>query len=171
MIVKKIKVGYLRTNCYILIDGNCTIIVDPGDEYEKIKEETKNLNIQAILITHYHFDHVGALNKFKNIEVYDYKKVNKKIKLKNFEFEIIETKGHTSDSVSFYFEKEKIMFVGDFVFQNTIGRTDLETSNYKELIKNIKKIKEYPNIIKIYPGHGNDTTLEQEIKNNEFFNI
>ena len=65
MEIKKLKVGYIRTNCYILIEKNDAIIIDPGDEYEKIKEETKGLNIKAILITHYHFDHVGALSYLK----------------------------------------------------------------------------------------------------------
>lgn len=171
MIVKKVKLGYIRTNCYILIEENEAIIVDPGDEYEKIKAEIKDLKVKAILITHYHFDHVGALSKFKNIEIYDYRKPKAKYKIKDFEFEIIETSGHTTDSVSFYFEKEKKLFTGDFIFQNTIGRTDLETSNYEELIKNINKIKKYPNNIEIYPGHGNQTILEQELKNNTFFNL
>lgn len=169
MEIKKLKVGYIRTNCYIIIEKNDAIIIDPGDEYEKIKEETKGLNIKAILITHYHFDHVGALSYFKNIDIYDYKDVNKKINLNNFEFEIIETKGHTSDSVSFYFKKENKMFTGDFLFQHTIGRTDLETSNYNDIMKNIEKIKKYPETTEIYPGHGNNTILKEEIKNNPFF--
>ncbi len=169
MIIKKIKVGYIRTNCYIIIENKDALIIDPGAEYEKIKEETKNLNIVGILVTHYHFDHVGALSNFKKTQIYDYKKTNQKIKNKNFEFEIIETKGHTNDSVSFYFEKENKMFVGDFIFQNTIGRTDLETSNHNDIIENIKKIKKYPENTEIYPGHGNNTILKEEIKNNPFF--
>ena len=169
MEIKKLKVGYIRTNCYIIIEKNDAIIIDPGYEYEKIKEETKDLNIKAILITHYHFDHVGALSYFKNIDIYDYKNINQKIKINNFEFEVIETKGHTSDSVSFYFKKENKMFTGDFIFQNTIGRTDLETSNHNDIMKNIEKIKQYPKDTEIYPGHGNNTILREELKNNPFF--
>ena len=169
MEIKKLKVGYIRTNCYILIEDKDVIIIDPGAEYEKIKEEIKDLNIKAILITHYHFDHVGALSYFKNIEIYDYKNVNQKIKINNFEFEIIETRGHTSDSVSFYFKKENKLFSGDFLFQHTIGRTDLETSNHNDIMKNIEKIKKYPKDTEIYPGHGNNTILKEELKNNPFF--
>ena len=73
MQIKTIKVGYLQTNCYILVIDSNAIIIDPGDEYEKIMENTRNLNVKAILITHNHFDHVGALSKFKNIDIYDYK--------------------------------------------------------------------------------------------------
>lgn len=169
MEIKKLKVGYIRTNCYILINDSDALIIDPGDEFEKIKEEAKDLNIKAILITHYHFDHVGALSNFKNIEIYDYKDVNKKINLNNFEFEVIETKGHTSDSVSFYFEKDNKLFSGDFLFQHTIGRTDLETSNYSDIMKSIEKIKKYPVNTEIYPGHGNNSILKDEIENNPFF--
>ena len=169
MKILQLKVGYMKTNCYIIIKNNDVIIVDPGENYEKIYEEIKGLNILAILITHYHFDHVGALTKFTNIDIYDYKKVNKNIKIKNFEFKIIETKGHTEDSVSFYFEKENKMFVGDFIFKNTIGRTDLETSNINQMKTSIKKIKEYPKQTELYPGHGLITTLSDEILNNPFF--
>ena len=165
--IKTIKVGYLQTNCYILIKDNNALIIDPGDEAEKIKEATKDLNVEAILITHHHFDHVGALEEFKNTEIIDYK--NKKTKTKNFEFEIIETKGHTEDSISFYFKKEKVMFVGDFVFEGSIGRTDLETGNMEEMEKSIQKLKTYPKDIELYPGHGNKTTLEIELENNPFF--
>ena len=166
MIVKTIKVGYLKTNCYILIKGNDAIIIDPGDEYSKIKKEIENLNLQAILITHHHFDHVGALNNFKNIKIIDNKQ--KEYKIKNFEFKIIKTPGHTEDSVSYYFEKENIMFVGDFIFEGTIGRTDLETGNNEQMKNSLEKIKKYPKNIKIYPGHGNETTLEKELKTNPF---
>jgi glyoxylase-like metal-dependent hydrolase (beta-lactamase superfamily II) len=170
MILKKIKVGYLETNCYILIKDKDALIIDPGDEYEKIIKETKNLNILGILITHHHFDHVGALNNFKNIEIYDSTNLEEKeYSIKKFKFKVIKTKGHTDDSISFYFEEEKIMFVGDFVFKNSIGRTDLETGNYEEMKKSIKKIKTYPKNTKIYPGHGEETTLEMELKNNPYF--
>ena len=61
------------------------------------------------------------------------------------------------------------MFVGDFIFQNTIGRTDLETSNHDDIMKNIEKIKKYPENTEIYPGHGNNTILKEELINNPFF--
>ena len=167
MIIKTLKVGYLETNCYILIQENDALIIDPGDEYDKIKKETENLNLQAILITHHHFDHVGALNKFKNIKIIDNNSEENQIG--KFKFEIIKTPGHTEDSVSFYFKEESTMFVGDFVFENTIGRTDLETSNMKDMKNSIEKLKTYPIETILYPGHGNSTTLEKEIKNNPFF--
>jgi glyoxylase-like metal-dependent hydrolase (beta-lactamase superfamily II) len=61
------------------------------------------------------------------------------------------------------------MFVGDFVFEGSIGRTDLETGNMEEMEKSIQKLKAYPKDIELYPGHGNKTTLEIELENNPFF--
>jgi len=166
MEIERVEVGYLQANCYILKKGKNAIIIDPGDDGNLLLQKTKNLKIEAILITHHHFDHIGALDYFNNIQIIDNK--NKK-NTENFKFEILETKGHTSDSISFYFEKENIMFTGDFLFEGTIGRTDLESGNIKEMKKSIEQIKKYPKQTKIYPGHGEITTLEKEIQTNPYF--
>lgn len=170
MKIKTLKVGYLQTNCYILEIDNDVIVIDPGDEYEKIKNEIKNLNVCAILITHHHFDHIGALKHFNNIDIYDYNNLKEKTyNIGKFNFDVIYTKGHTNDSITYYFKETNNMFVGDFVFKNSIGRTDLETGNINEMLKSINKIKKYPKKTNIYPGHGEKTTLEEEMKNNPFF--
>ena len=64
MEIKTIVVGPLQTNCYILTKSNQTLIIDPGDEPNKIINEI-NKEVIGILITHYHFDHIGALNTIK----------------------------------------------------------------------------------------------------------
>lgn len=169
MEIKTLKVGYLQTNCYIIINNDKALIIDPGDEGERIKENIKGLDLQAILITHSHFDHIGALNHFKNIKIYDNNNLEEKeYELIDLKFNVIKTKGHTNDSISFYFKEQNIMFTGDFIFEGTIGRTDLETGNIEEMKKSIKKIKKYPLNTIIYPGHGNKTTLEKEIKTNPY---
>ena len=71
--------------------------------------------------------------------------------------------------MSFYFKEENIMFVGDFIFKETIGRTDLETGNMEEMLKSIEMIKEYDDSIILYPGHGPLTTLGYEKLNNIYF--
>ena len=60
------------------------------------------------------------------------------------------------------------MFVGDFIFKGSIGRTDLEYSSVKQMQNSIEKIQKYDNII-IYSGHGEDTTIDDEKNNNMFF--
>lgn len=171
MIIKKIIVGTLQENCYLIINDKNVLIVDPGDEFEKIDNKIKdnNLNPIGILITHRHFDHIGALNELINkysITVCDYQN---KIKFPYFVFKIIDTPGHTSDSITYYFEKEKIMFTGDFLFKLSIGRTDLPSGSYDDMLKSIDNIKKYKEDIIIYPGHGEKTSLNIEKMNNEFF--
>lgn len=186
MIIKRIETGFLKENCYILIKNNNALIIDPGDDYELIINEINNYNIVGILITHAHFDHVGALPeliKKYNVPIY-YNNVNneitydnvinikeKKYNINDFNFEVIYTKGHRNDLCTFYFYDEKIMFTGDFLFKETVGRTDLEYGNLNEMKESIKKIKKYDNDIVIYPGHGEKTTLGYEKENNEYFNM
>lgn len=170
MKITQIPVGYLQANCYILEKGNQVIIIDPGDEYQKIIKEIKNKQIIKILITHYHPDHTSALKEF-NPELILKNPKQQIYTFGSFTFEIIFTKGHTEDSVTYYFKNEKAMFTGDFLFKETIGRTDLKTGNIMQMKESINKIKKYPEDIKIYPGHGQTTTLKHEKENNYFFKI
>ena len=174
MHLKKIKVGPIEENCYIISD-KYTVIIDPGDEALKILDyiKTNNLNLAAILITHHHFDHVGALNEilnYKNVPIYDNTNLEEKDYLiGGFNIEVIKTPGHTSDSLTYYFKDYNMMFVGDFIFKGNVGRWDLETGSYEVLMESIDKIKKYDINTIIYPGHGMETILSKEIKSNNFF--
>ena len=160
MIINKLVVGNLQTNCYILKKDNKCIIIDPGDNADLIINACKGFVVEEILITHHHFDHVKAL---KALEEYYHLGHNQFLR-KTFCYEIIETPGHASDSLTFYFRKEKVMFTGDFLFYHTIGRCDLETSNVLDMKKSLEKIKKYDNDIIIYPGHGKSSILGEEKK-------
>ena len=161
MKIDKVIVGYLQTNCYIIsIDDEC-LVIDPGDEYEKIKEVIGNKKVIGTIITHYHFDHVGCINHFDNI--YDINNLKKEInKIDKFTFEVIYTPGHTNDSICIYFKDYNIMFVGDFLFKNGIGRTDLG-GNEIDMHNSIEKISKYKKNIIIYPGHGDSSKLGIEV--------
>ncbi len=172
MQIKKIVVGPIKTNCYILIKDDMCLIIDPGAEYDNIKKIVESLKIEGILITHYHFDHIGALNDFinkDNIKVYDYSNLNDNMVIGPFSFEIIRTPGHKEDAITYYFREDKIMFTGDFLFRDSIGRCDLAGSSEEDMAKSINLIKKYDNDIKIYPGHDEETTLGYEKKNNFYF--
>ena len=166
MKVKTVVVGTYQTNCYILLKGNCVLVVDPGDEFEKIKPLLSNRKILGALVTHHHEDHIGALEYFDKIYDFNNLRIGKN-EIGPFKFEVIYTPGHTSDSVTYYFYQEKVMFTGDFLFKETIGRTDLKTGNQKEMLLSLNKIKKYPDV-KIYPGHGLSTTLDYEKQNNVY---
>ena len=163
--------GFLEENCYIIHNNKKALVIDPGSESEKIINEINKLdvNVVGILITHYHFDHVGALEDIK--KEYDIKEVidyNKEgiIKVEDFKFEVIHNYGHTMDSVSFYFEKEKIMFTGDFVFRDSIGKFDIENEDI--MFNSLKKFKLFDDDIVIYPGHGESSNIGYEKENNYF---
>ncbi len=165
MKIKTVKVGYLLTNCYILEKDNRTLIIDPGAEFQKIKKEITK-KISGILLTHHHDDHIGALSQFKDEPIYDYKNLKEGInKIDNFTFNVINTPGHTDESISFLFDD--VLFSGDFIFKNSIGRTDLGGNN-EDMKNSIKKILKYKDI-EIYPGHGEKTTLNNERENLKFY--
>ena len=88
----------------------------------------------------------------------------------NFEFFVIDTPGHTTCSIVYYFMTEKVMFTGDFLFKKTIGITNTRLSNKDQMKESLKKIKTYPNDIIIYPGHGENTNLKYEKIHNRYLN-
>lgn len=85
-------------------------------------------------------------------------------------FSILQTPGHTPGSVLFYCKNESIAFSGDTLFRMSIGRTDFEFGSYNEIINSLKKIaSSLPSETIILPGHGDKTTLEDEITYNPYF--
>jgi len=203
--IEKLVVGdFIKENTYFYIDDKTKhgFLIDPGGNEEKILD-TINKNswiIEKILITHGHFDHIGAVNFLKifiKCEVYagiysdlylenpeynlgfmndeqiivkNVKKIsnNEKICLesnKNFYLKLIETPGHTKDSVCYINEEEKIAFVGDTIFEGTHGRTDLPGSEPQLMMDSIKKILSLDKDTILYPGHSNITIVANEIAN------
>ena len=87
---------------------------------------------------------------------------NKKFHFSRFTFDVISTSGHTPGSVCFYFQKEKLVFTGDTLFKNGIGRYDFSYSDKRELFESLKKILSLPDETLIYPGHGKQTVIGDE---------
>ena len=166
MEINKVIVGLLQTNCYILNKDNKCLIIDPGDEANKIISNIKN-KVVGIIITHYHFDHIGALEKLVNkynVKIYDInnlKEGNNIIDI--FNFIMIKTPGHKEDLISLLFDNN--LFCGDFIFKNAIGRTDLKGGNFLDMHKSIQKIIKLDKNTIIYPGHGESTILLEELPN------
>jgi glyoxylase-like metal-dependent hydrolase (beta-lactamase superfamily II) len=92
------------------------------------------------------------------------------IKFGEISLKVIHTPGHSRGGVSLYCEKEKILFAGDTLFAGSIGRTDLPGGDYGTLIKNVKQ-KLFPlgDDVRVFPGHGPETTIGTEKKFNPFF--
>jgi len=174
MNIETVVVGELGCNCYVLSIDNKVLVIDPGDEFNKIKNIVGNRDVVGVLITHYHFDHIGALEDVLNYyqtKLYAYNNLEEKeYNIDSFNFNVIKTPGHKSDAITFYFRDDKVMFVGDFIFKDNIGRCDLETGDVIKMQQSIEKIKEYEDDIVIYPGHGEVTSLRSEKENNYYFN-
>lgn len=82
---------------------------------------------------------------------------------------VIATPGHTSGGCCYYFEKDKILISGDTLFQESVGRTDFPTGSMSRLVRSIKeKLLPLPEDVKVYPGHGESTTIGHEKQNNPF---
>jgi len=85
------------------------------------------------------------------------------------EFTVLHTPGHTPGHVTFYNAQENVAFCGDLIFYHGIGRTDLAISSTPDLMKSIsQKILTLPDETRLYPGHGQFSTVGEEKKNNPF---
>jgi len=158
------------------------LIIDPGMYGDREEQRVwdylaKNqLKPIAILITHQHPDHIcgrEALEKqYGNLPVYGSDFIcpaeNEQITLAGMTFTMLRTPGHKEDSICFYFETEKIMFTGDTIFQESIGRTDLPGGDFTTLINSLHQLMTLPDDTQLYPGHGLPTTIAHEKQFNPF---
>lgn len=201
MNLKILTVGPLATNCYILSDTTAVVIDPGAEPEEILSELDKlSVKLTHIIYTHAHPDHTGAgyeLKKKTNAEVVmgendmdifsdnlnqllgiegrpaqpdrlvsegDY------IASDRMEFKVLQTPGHTPGGISLYLNAW--LFCGDTVFLNSIGRTDLPRGNPGELQESIRnKIYTLDDNVKIFPGHGPQTTVGWEKKNNLYCKI
>jgi len=123
MDIKKIQVGIIDTNCYILSEGGETALIDPGDEAELILKELGNRRVKYIILTHCHFDHILACNELKSktgaevichegekdildnqMEIDRFIKEGDVIGIGNWKLEVIHTPGHTPGGICLLFE-------------------------------------------------------------------
>jgi glyoxylase-like metal-dependent hydrolase (beta-lactamase superfamily II) len=207
MEIKRLYLGDLQTNCYLVVHSETkdVVIIDPASNNDgKITQviEENALNPIAILITHGHFDHVGAVNQLKqsyDLPVYVSEienqimkdsqrnlsepfmhsamtasgdhiiKHGEELRIGEFVFKCIEVPGHTEESICFYMPAEGVLFSGDTLFHNSIGRTDFFNGPSNTLINEIKeKLMILPGETVVYPGHGFSTTIEDEMKDNYY---
>lgn len=86
----------------------------------------------------------------------------------NHQFEIILTPGHSRGSVTFYCKEEKVAFTGDTLFQGSIGRTDFQGGSMFQIINSLRFLAQLPDEVKVLPGHGNFTTIGEELAHNPY---
>ena len=93
---------------------------------------------------------------------------NEELNLFKEKIVVIHTPFHTKGSVCYYIPERKMLFTGDTLFKQSIGRDDLPNNERHKRVESLNKIKKLPKDVTIYPGHGPNTTLESELLNNHF---
>jgi len=202
--IKKIVVGPLASNCYIIWDkkSNEGAVIDPGYDAEKIIKiiDEYKIKVKSILLTHGHFDHIGGLAKLKfntKADIFAHKddlffiqhgkesanrwgfnidqppkpdvflKDGDIIKIGNIKLNVIHTPGHSPGGLCYLYDG--IIFVGDTLFQGSIGRTDFKDGSIVDLTNSIRnRLYSLPDDTKVYTGHGPETTIGFEKKYNAF---
>ena len=204
MILQAVVTKYIPTNAYFYIDDKTKhgFLLDPGAQADKLKQiaAEKGFVIEKILLTHGHFDHIGAVSELQkawgaevcmqeNGKVYaenpawnlssqtgqgivlenvTYLPDNTVITLQanpEHQLKLLAVPGHTSDGCAYYSEKDGVAFVGDSVFYESYGRTDMPGGDEETLLSNVaSRIMTLPKETILLPGHDDRTSVEHECK-------
>ena len=186
MKIRTLTLGMLQTNCYLVSDeAGVTAVIDPGGEPETIlaRAAQEQLQIAAILLTHGHFDHVGAVRAIAeaarcpvwmhenelalphgmtNGPLYytDLFREGSTVRVGRLTFTVLETPGHTPGSVCL--RCENVLFSGDTLFAGGCGRTDFPGSSPADMRRSLARLAHIPENLPVLPGHDEATTLERE---------
>lgn len=194
MKIKRFIGGMLESNGYIIYQekGRECFLIDPGYNAKVFISfiEENDLKLKGILLTHHHYDHVGAVERVRNVydcpvylhredcdmygkDVDVYMEDGDLIYLEDEEIKVISTPGHTKGSVCFFCAKSKVCFTGDTIFNVDLGRTDLEDGSEKQMRESIINIiDKWAGDIMIYPGHGDGCTMKTVRRiNTEFLEV
>ena len=188
-----LPLGDYQTNCYIVHEENSTgcLIIDPGYEPEIISSylAEKGLTPEAILLTHCHFDHVGAVKdlaaQFDCKVFLDKKELTlppmmtngplyytdgyadgDTLTLAGIPVRVLETPGHTPGSVCLLMEDT--MFSGDTLFAGSCGRTDLPCGDARAMRDSLRRLAALSENYRVCPGHGPSSTLNREKQTNPY---
>ena len=186
MLIKTLPVGQLETNCYVVTDENALVcaVIDPGDEPERIRKAADGRTIAAILLTHGHFDHIGAVRALMTPETELVVHAQDAPMLSNPQENASFLMGapvtapeatklvHEGDTVtaagltftvlhtpghtagSVCYQIGEKLFTGDTLFRFGCGRTDLPTGSSEQMQASLARVVPMARNLEIYPGHG-----------------
>lgn len=159
------------TSNAFLLTGERTVLVDAGANFDPVSAiRERHEEIDALVLTHTHPDHVGNLPNLReafDVDVWGFDSGNpavdhaiedgKSVTMGDHEYTALYTPGHKDDHLCFYAAGPKILFAGDLIFQNGgFGRTDLEEGDRELLIESIEYVVETVSgdLAELHPGHG-----------------
>ncbi len=196
--------GVVQTNAYVVMneEGTRAVIIDPGTADEALMRRLDGLKVEAILLTHAHFDHFGGVEELRkryDCPVYlhesekdwlwdtdsnlslnwpnvpeitasppDYPlEDGQSLTLCGETFHVLHTPGHSPGSVSFLVGD--LLFSGDALFRRSIGATGMRYANHGQLVRSIReKLYTLPDSVVVLPGHGPETTIGEEKRDNPY---
>ena len=193
--IKTLPLGAYQTNCYLAWgegSDDC-IVIDPGYNPEIVLKKAEELGkrVDAILLTHGHFDHVGGVHGIVEITgcpVYIHEKELSQpeemtagplhytctygegdmLSLAGLSVRVMHTPGHTQGSVCLL--AEDTIFSGDTLFMGSMGRVDFPGGNWNQMMASLDRLKNLPGDYKVLPGHGPATKLSAERQFNPYMN-
>lgn len=192
-VIETFPLGSYQTNCYLLrqADSSHCVLIDPGytPEFLLSRLEENALTLDAILLTHGHFDHVGGVRELAaetGCRVYihpedlslppmftagrlyytDTYPEDGTVTAAGLTFRVLHTPGHTPGSVCL--RLGDALFCGDTLFAGSCGRTDLPGGSRRAMTASLKRLAEIPENLTLYPGHGAASMLDTEKNYNPY---
>ena len=190
MNLQKLTLGLYQTNTYILSNGTEAAVIDPGYEPDTILDALEGLPLKAILLTHGHFDHVGAVRELvaeTGCEVWihaaegtmppmvtagplyythTYDEGDTICPISGVEITVLHTPGHTPGSVCLLCGRD--LFSGDTLFEGSCGRVDLPGGNGHQMVASLRRLAALQADYQVHPGHGGSTALSAERRYNPY---
>ena len=189
--ITKLTLGLYQVNTYLLFnDTGEALVIDPGYEADAILDALEGKTLKAIVLTHGHFDHVGAVKELvaeTGCEVYihaaeatlppmmtagelyytrTYAEGDTVTPISGVELKVLHTPGHTPGSVCLLWGDQ--MFSGDTLFEGSCGRVDFPGGDPQEMLKSLNRLASLQADYRVHPGHGPSTTLSQEKRYNPY---
>ena len=192
MEIQALQVGSIPTNCYLVFDPGRTdaLVIDPGDNPERIFAALNGRTPAAVLLTHGHFDHTGALSAFAGVPIYIHEADapmlsdphlsvgdgngdlrprpaathlladGEQLHLAGLDIAVLHTPGHTPGGVTG--QIGDALFTGDTLFAHGYGRTDLPGGDFSALRRSLRRLLHLAGDFRVFPGHSESTTLNHE---------